>query len=107
MYVWIKQIYSVCNSLNANMQLLIQCILIVAKPLLTRVYVNTMLKMLVPSYCLVSGSDKTQLNPAELRVQYHCLCIHIMSTTNEIIATMAAAGHQEVITSLIQTCMSD
>lgn len=60
-----------------------------------------------PSYCLVSGSDKTQLNPAELRVQYHRVCIHIMSTTNEIIATMAAAGHQEVITSLIQTCMSD
>lgn len=64
-YVWIKQICSVCNSLNANMQLLIQCILIVAKPLLTRVYVNIMLKMLAPHIVWSVGQTKhswTQLN---------------------------------------------
>lgn len=57
-YVWIKQIYSVCNSLNANMQLLIQCILIVAKPLLTKVYVNIMFKMLAPHIVWSVGQTK-------------------------------------------------
>lgn len=114
---WLQQVYKrVCMD-KTNLQCLQQfeCQHAVANTMYTnssKTFIDQGLrqhnvKNAGPSYCLVSGSDKTQLNPAELRVQYHCLCIHIMSTTNEIIATMAAAGHQEVITSLIQTCKSD
>lgn len=66
---WLQQVYKrVCMD-KTNLQCLqqfecqhavanTQCILIVAKPLLTRVYVNIMLKMLAPHIVWSVGQTK-------------------------------------------------
>lgn len=65
-YVWIKQIYSVCNSLNAKCAVANTMYTNSSKTFIDQGLRQHNVKNAGPSYCLVSGSDKTQLNPAEL-----------------------------------------